>query len=205
MFYYDYKDLQGEFFTGTTTFPYNVGSASIFGLDVDGQVALTDDFQLRASVTYLPRARNDHYPNAVVVEPYPTSVYANGIGPFGLNTVSNFNASGTRMNLAPEVTASMTGTYTTDTSVGHLDASGTLYYSSNYNLLVNGLVRQGSYFTFNADIGLVPTGWDNWRVGIYGHNLNAAAAIVGLEQPSSGLSAMYTPPREIGLELEYNY
>ena len=49
------------------------------------------------------------------------------------------------------------------------------------------------------------TGWDNWRIGLYGHNLTAEAAIVGLEQPSSGLSAMYTPPREIGVSLEYDY
>lgn len=199
-FYYDYKNLQGEFFNGLATYPFNVGSASIYGLDLDGAVKLSDEFQLKAGLTLLPRARYDHYPDAVVVY-----VPAGGITGFGLATDHNYNANGKRMNLAPRVTMSLTGDYTKDLSIGLLDASATLYYSSSYNLLVNGLVRQGGYVTLNAQIGLQPTGWDNWRVGLYGRNLTNEAVINTLEQPPTGLSALYGPPREIGVSLQYNY
>jgi iron complex outermembrane receptor protein len=196
-FYYDYKNLQGEFFNGLETYPFNVGSASMYGIDADAAVQVTDAFQLKGGFTWLPRARYDRYPDAVVVTP--------PLGPFGLVTDPTYNADGKRMVLAPDFTATLTAAYTKDTSAGIVDASTTLYYSSDYNLLVNGLVKQDGYVTLNAEIGITPASWNSWRIGLYGHNLTDKAVINTLEQPPSGLSALYSPPRELGVSLDYTY
>jgi iron complex outermembrane receptor protein len=191
IFYYKYKDMQQEYDYGLVSAPANAASATIYGLDLDGAAKLTDDFQLRSSIEWLPTARFDSYPAAIAFT-FP-------LGPFGLTTVSPYNANGSRLFIAPVFVANLTPEFTKSLTAGVVDASANLYFSSAYRFEVTGRVQQGSYATLNLRAGLSPASLPKVRFGIYARNLTNRAYYSGALLSAEADSTFYAPPREIGL------
>jgi iron complex outermembrane receptor protein len=125
-FYYDYRDLQVEVFDDQTlaTEPLNAARAEITGLDIDGTVKLTHEFQMRLDATYLPTAKYKSFPNAVAYLP-PLSAT-------GLVTDNNYNATGSRMLVTPVWTGTLAGTYTKELAAGVFEGTASLYHSGGY-------------------------------------------------------------------------
>jgi iron complex outermembrane receptor protein len=197
VFYYDYRDLQQEFFNGTVAFPRNAASAHIAGLDLDGAARVSDAFELRLAASWLPEAKYVNYPSAVA--------YTYPLTPFGLTTVSPYDASGTRMLNTPKLTASLTGVYTQRLSWGRLQESVTAHYSDNYRWEVTGRVVQPAYTMFNARISVTPAALTQLRATLYGKNLTNRAVLQGMVLSAVSDGGFYGPPREIGVTLDYSF
>lgn len=197
VFYYNYKDLQQEFFSGTVAFPRNAAVAHIAGLDLDTTARLTDQFELRFSGSWLPEATYINYPSAVAYS-YPWT-------PYGLTTYGQYDASGTRMLNTPKLTGSLTAVYTNNLSWGRLESSVTAHYSDNYRWEVTGRVVQPAYTMLNAQITAMPASLPNVHVTLYGHNLTSKAVLQGMVLSAISDAGFYGPPREVGATLAYSF
>jgi iron complex outermembrane receptor protein len=197
VFYYDYRDLQQEFFNGTVAFPRNAASAHILGLDLDGTARLNDVFELRATGSWLPQAKYVNYPSAVA--------YTFPLTPFGLSTVSPYDASGTRMLNTPKFSGNLTGVYTQQADWGKLQTSVSAHYSDSYRWEVTGRVVQPAYATLNAQISLTPAAMRNLRATVYGKNLTNRAVLQGMVLSAVSDGGFFGPPREVGLTLDYSF
>src|SRR6185312_9507693 len=64
-FYYNYKDLQQQFFQGLVTVIGNAANARLYGLEFDGTVEPADGFQLRLAGSWVPHAEYKSFPTAI--------------------------------------------------------------------------------------------------------------------------------------------
>jgi iron complex outermembrane recepter protein len=102
-FYYDYTDLQIEVFNIYTlsTVPENAAKAKVEGLDLDGACKFNGAFELCADTGFLPTAKCTSFPSALA--------YLPPIGPKGLITDNDYDASGSRMLTTPRFTGTLRG------------------------------------------------------------------------------------------------
>jgi iron complex outermembrane receptor protein len=68
-YYYDYKDLQVQLFTGFTIVTQNAANASIYGLDLDASYKIDSDFKMSGGLAWIPHAKYDDYKNALISIP----------------------------------------------------------------------------------------------------------------------------------------
>jgi iron complex outermembrane recepter protein len=197
-FYYDYSDLQLEVFDSQTlaTIPRNAAKAQIIGLDFDGALKHNDAFQTRWVTTYLPRAEYTSFPSAIA--------YLPPLGPFGLNTDNNFDASGTRMLVTPLWTGTVSETYTRTLTSGILQATASLYYSSSYRWEYTGSVLTHEYNLLNGQVSFAPTA-SKLRYTLYGKNLTNRPYIDGALPTAFAHEVIFGRPREIGIKLDYAF
>ena len=197
-YYYDYKDLQVETLVdqGTVTEPQNAADAKLYGLDLDGTFRWTEAFQTRLDATYLARAEYTSFPAAIT--------YVPPLGPFGLVTDNDYDASGTRMLAAPLWTGTVAGTYTKDLNGGVLQATGSVYWASSYRWEYTGRIQTPGYYLLNAQLNYSPHS-SNFRYTLYGKNLANKAYIDGVTPSSANSQAFYAQPREIGVKIDYSW
>jgi len=207
-FYYDYKNKQEQTFTGTSTVIQNTGPVRIYGVDLDGNARLSQDFTLRAALTWIPQAKYRDFPGAVGQStqtiPFPPG------GPFaciggacGAFLPLSFDATGARLIRTPELTASSTLSYEHRLNGGTIDASGTVFYSTRVKEELTNTLTQGAYATVNAQVGY--RFGDGVRIGLYGRNLTNKAYMVAGLSSSAAFVPTYAPPREIGATLNYAF
>ncbi len=197
LFYYDYQDYQAESSVDRIVVVRNATSAEIIGMDFDATWQMTSGFRSRVGFSWLPRARYGKFTNAIAFEP--------PLGPFGLVTNQEFDATGVRLNKSPEFTATLTGEYVTDTRLGELSAAATLYHSSNFRFEYTARLKQKSYETIGAQVSLVPTSNQNLRLGVYGRNLTNAEYITGGNFTNNDTAVYWGPPREVGVNFSLTY
>ncbi|MFA7588084.1 MAG: TonB-dependent receptor, partial [Novosphingobium sp.] len=196
-FYYDYKNLQIQFFLGLANTIGNADSARIYGLDVDGTFNLTDDLSIRAAGSWVPHAKYRNYRNGVAFV-YP-------MGPYGLTTDAAVDASGTRLLKTPRFTGNVTLNYDRETADGgKVDANVTLYYSSGFNWNLVHRARTDRYATVSAQVGYSPAN-SGARFGVYARNLTNKAFVTSTTLSAEGDTFGYGAPRELGLSLSYQF
>lgn len=197
-FYYNYKDLQVETLidAGTITVPQNAARAKIIGVDFDGVIKWTDAFETKLDTTYLAHADYSSFPHAIT--------YVPPLGPFGLVTDSNYDASGTRMLVAPLWTGTISADYTQPFAAGTLQADLSLYYSSGYRWVYTGAVETKSYDTLNTRISFTPKS-SSFKYSVYGKNLTNRAYIDGVTPNPVSAVSFYAPPREVGVSVDYSF
>jgi iron complex outermembrane receptor protein len=195
-FYYDYKNIQISIFDTLTrtTILENAGQARIYGLDLDGAVQVAPDLQVRAGVAWLPSAKYTKFPDAVQFLPPLTA--------FGLSQ-TKINATGLRMIRSPRITGNVALDYKHETSMGRLTATSTLSYSSSYNWDPLGTVKTGAYATLSGQIGIQPTN-SNLKISVFGRNLTNRASLVSVS-PQTQTGVVFSPPRQVGISLDYDY
>ena len=112
---------------------------------------------------------------------------------------------GDQMKLAPERTLGLTMTYTGELASGELEFSGSMSYSDEYWFDYQKRVKQDSFSTFNASASYTPHSNNDMRLTVYATNLTNkkyfATALLG---PSSD-APVYSPPRQIGIALDYGF
>ncbi len=119
-FYYDYSDLQVSVFASlgniTTTFTTNAAEATVQGVELELQARPVANLDLAASISYLD-ATYDEF-----VTPYGTCTVANAaadprcVGRPGLPRL--IDASGNRLNNAPEIKGTLSAGYGIDLASG---------------------------------------------------------------------------------------
>ncbi len=206
-FYYDYQNKQEQTFTGTSNIVKNTGAVEIYGVDADLSAPLSDSLSLRAALSWLPQAEYEDFPDASGNSPQyipfpPNPMACIGLGCGGLMPVV-FDASGDRLIRAPKLTSSLTLAYEAPLGEGILDASATLFYSSEVLLDITGFIQQDAYTSLTAQAGYSFGG--GLRLGAYGRNLTDEEYFAAGLVSGSGFVVNYAPPRELGLTLSYAY
>ncbi len=190
-FYYDYTDLQVQSYVqvgasfGART--QNAATARVKGVEAEIVARPVRALQLHASIAYLD-ARYSDYKTAYVP---------------AFNT---FDATGKRLNNAPEWSATIGGSYRFDLGgSGALEIGGDLHTQSQvYFTAANAGVgavtnypeRQGSYTVVNGRI--MWTSQDGrFGVGVIGTNLGDRNYYVGTANYTPAISARQGRPREV--------
>ncbi|MDB5714812.1 MAG: TonB-dependent receptor [Sphingomonadales bacterium] len=196
-FYYDYKNLQAQFFSGTTVILKNAANARLYGGEVDATVKLNDALQVRAAGSWLPHAEYKKFPGA--------PVFGNTFDPTtGLLQGLVIDASGQRMLKAPKFTGNFSVDYSGQVANGRLEAHTTLYYSSSFNWELTQRVKTREYITLGANLSYQPDG-SSLKFGIFGKNLTNKAYIDGTVLSAYADAVHYAPPRELGVSLDYSF
>ncbi|MDB5714509.1 MAG: TonB-dependent receptor [Sphingomonadales bacterium] len=199
-YYYDYRNKQEQTFTGTSNFILNTGPIRIYGLDADANIRLTPDFSVTGTLSWIPKAQFRDFKNAAGQS---TVLGPGGFLPgIGNMPTATFDATGFRLIRTPKVTASTTLNYAHQAAGGKFDASTTFSYASRSQLEITGTITQAPYASIAAQAGYRFDS-SGIRVGVYGRNLTNKNNLVGAFSTSGGFFGTPTPPREIGISLNY--
>lgn len=194
-FYYDYTDLQVQFFDGTNTILANAADATIYGLDGDLTIGLGEAFEFRLLGSWLPEAKYDVFENGVAFA-LPNSAA-------GMSQVV-VDASGQRLLKAARLTGSASVRYEDYVGSGTLDGNVTLSYSSAYSFDLLDRVRTGPYAILNAQLGYRP-GDGGLRVSVFGKNITNKAYFTSALLGNQADAPVYSPPRQVGVRLQYEF
>ncbi|MEN3977147.1 TonB-dependent receptor [Emcibacter sp. SYSU 3D8] len=195
-FYYDYKNLQIQSFTGTAIIPTNAASARIYGLEFDGTAQVTDGLSLRLGATWMPKADFTDFPNAAGFGP---PITAGGLGAIV------GDVSGDRLMRAPKLSAVFSLTYETRAGDGDLSVSPSLHYTSKYLPYDPfGVLVQKGYARFGTEISYRPDG-SNWRFSLWGRNLTNTKSYNSTTISAGAARVSYDEPREIGVTIDYDF
>lgn len=195
-FYYDYTNLQVSSFDGVAVRVANAANAEIYGLEAEGNVRLSRDFSVSGNFSYLPRARYESFPGAVVVI----------VDPADLNNLlqTNMDVSGARLPRSPKFSASISPSLEKQLRSGTLDASVNFYYSSGYVHEPTGRIKVGDYATIGGQIGWT-FGDSGVRAYLWGRNLTDAKVQSGYVAINTTDWGTYDPPRQLGIGVEAKF
>jgi iron complex outermembrane receptor protein len=110
--------------------------------------------------------------------------------------------SGTRLPRAPKVTINIGGTYDQDFSGGKLQLTANFYHNSGIFWAPGAHVSQGAYSLLNGSIGWSPPN-EHFRFSVWGRNLTNSYYQIYNNPNTTGVSAAYAAPREIGLSIDF--
>ncbi|WP_374946852.1 TonB-dependent receptor [Agreia sp.] len=196
-FYYTYKDLQLSKFVNGAMVLTNAASAEIYGLDADFEARVTPEFRLSGGVSVLHSAYN-RYVGAQFIVPLATGGIA--------NDPTRTDASGNRLQLAQNFSASITATYTKKLDFGTISLSATESHSGDYFFEADNFARQPAYDTVNASAS-----WTSLSDGVTGtlfvrNLLNKRVIGQAASITSVGLEAAYTyEPRVYGAAVRVRF
>lgn len=195
-FYYDYTDMQVQYFDELVTRISNAAKAEIYGLDIEGQFLITDSLNLRFSASWLPTAEFEEYENAPA-DGFPMT-------PTGLTPTVIADAAGVRLRGTPKFTGNVSLTYTASTGWGMLEATGLYHYSSEFTWEYLERVKTDAYGTLSAQVSLQPHG-SGFKYSLWGKNLTNADYLIGTTVSNQGDTGQYAAPRQVGLGVEYSF
>jgi iron complex outermembrane receptor protein len=202
LWYYDYKDLQVQQFTGFGGINQSA-DARLYGLDLDFQYRFNEHWEARLGGSWVPEANYIHYNPAqsynatpAYTVPYPGS---------GLPNNSAIDADGTRLPRAPKLTSFVDLSYRTGLSLGRFEAHANGYYSTDAFWTPDLSIKSAAYFLLGANVSLEPNNLANLRFTLFGKNLLNDTYYVGaVTSPAAGWG-FYNPPREVGLRADYSF
>ena len=205
-FHYDYSDLQVSVFASlgniTTTFTTNAAKATIQGVELELQARPVRNMDLSASVSYLD-ATYDSF-----VTPYGTCTAANAsadarcVGRAGLPRL--IDASGNRLNNAPELKGTLSAGYGIDlASGGRISLFGQLSHQGRVFFLPANTtaMSQKAYSLLDARVAYTSAS-GALEVGLYGKNLGDTDYFSNIVQFTSTSDAR-NDPFNIGNVLGY--
>lgn len=194
-FLYDYKNLQSVVFVpGKAYITQNAASARIKGAEFDLSWAVTRDFTLSTSASFLDAKYRDFVGAANYI---PT-----GTG----HIASTIDLSGHRMLRSPKFSGNVAANYGVDTSFGRVGIFGTLFHSSGYGMEPTGRLRQHAYTTIDAELSLEPASISGMRFVLWGKNLgNKAYLSSALVAGGVADGGSYAEPRTYGVRAEYKF
>jgi iron complex outermembrane receptor protein len=198
-FYYDYKNLQVFTFSGSNVgnIVTSAANSTIYGVDVDGTLKVSPDFQVRLGISYLPRARYDTYNNA--------TFYGPDLVPGGLlATHAGQNVSGKRLLKTPKVTGTFGGDYSHDFAGGKLDATLSLAYSDPLYWENGYRVKTKTHYILNGQVSFTPVN-SNFTVSVWGKNLTNSYYLAGLVEDALSDLGVAGAPQEVGVTVGYKY
>ncbi|MEH6567763.1 MAG: TonB-dependent receptor [Halioglobus sp.] len=199
LFRTELDDQQVTSFRGTTFLVENAASLISQGLEVETQIALTEDWEVGGSLAYLD-VEYDDYSSA------PCTVHQNAA------TVGDCtqDLSGKRGPNAPELSGTVYASYVRPIGDNlifrfNVDASYKDEYFLDGDLDPNTL--QDSYVKVNGRIG-ISSADETWELAVYGRNLTDETTYTfATDAPlSAGVyGAWAEEPRTVGLQARYNF
>jgi iron complex outermembrane receptor protein len=197
-FLYEVTDLQVTVFDTQTlaNAVQNAAKERIVGFELDGDYKFENGLEFRVNPSFIPTAKYTSFPNAIA--------YLPPLGPFGLTTNNDYDATGTRALTTPRFTGTLTGIYTRSFAAGNLTVNASIYHSSSYTWGYSGLFNTDAYNLINAQVSFSQAA-TNLKYSLYGKNLNNAAYVQSTLLSAGSYGAFFNAPREIGLRLDYSF
>ncbi|HLY54304.1 MAG TPA: OmpA family protein, partial [Stellaceae bacterium] len=200
-YHYDYSELQLTAFDATTTsyFTENAGSASIDGIEGNGNYRITPEFSVRGSFGY-NRARYTSFPGD---QCFVGQTVAEGcVG-------GTQNVSGKPLQRAPNWVWGVGASYDIPVFGDYnLGLTTDLRYTSAYYISATDspYARQDSYYIFDASARLYN---DSWEFAVIGKDLNNEIySVLGVDKPLGArgdVYAVYARPQQIILQATYHF
>lgn len=190
IFYYDYKNLQVPFFTGTGQLGIvNGPSAKVYGLDLDFEFAATRQLRLYGGVTMM-HDRFGSYPDAVFNMRQPVG-----------NLQITGDATHNRLPFTSDWSASIAADYTIElTSLGDLGLNVSYNHNDGFFAEADNLRRQKAFDLVNASVSLTPAG-TALTARLWIKNILNEDVILQLAAAPQVTAASYQPPRTYGVSL----
>ncbi len=188
-FRYDYKDLQvnGFIAVGQTDI-VNAATAKVDGAELELAAIPIESLRLSANVAWLD-AKYERYPNAPV--------------PGG----GSIDASGNRLNYAPEWSASLSAQYTHDLSSGaalYLRSAYSWKDDAFYTPINSSIVGQEAYGVVDASLGY-RSPQEQWDIELYGRNLSDEQYLTNVYTASAVPAGIPGAPRTYGVRVRWKY
>lgn len=197
-FYYDYKDLQQVSYINFDTLVNNAASSSVYGLDLQSRVAVTERLEVNFGFAYLD-AEYDDYEDSQIWTQLP-------LVPFGGVFAAGFtDGSGNEMLRSPELTATLGASYLVDIgAAGSLDFSGTLYHTSSFFFDTSEVYEQDSYQLLSLRVEWTDPS-DQFSVALFGDNLTDEEYVTSVLPQFYGALSTWGAPRTVGVSGEYRF
>ena len=199
VFYTEVDNLQVTLFGGTTFLVSNAAQLTSQGLEMEGQFAITDGWELGGALAYLD-SEFDDYKDAPCTISQTAEV--------GLDCAQDL--SGKRGPNAPEWSGTVYSSYVhtlgNDMEIRlNVDAS----YKDDFYLDgdLDPLTKQDSYYKYNARVGLAGAN-NTWEIAVYGRNLTDETTYsYATDAPlSAGIYGGWVEePRIIGIQARYAF
>jgi iron complex outermembrane receptor protein len=209
-FYYDYKNLQVSSFQNGAAQIRNAASSEIYGIEAQLRYRVSSAFSVQGGAAWT-HARYKSFPNAPYYSYCDPAVadLANpmaciplalgGSGP-GALTQTTTDASGFKMQRAPEFTGNIGASYDLDLAGGSLKLSGNLYYTSSFFFDPEQQFRQNGY-----EVLALRAEWtdpsDRYTVALFGDNVTGKRYRTQVLFNTLGTGSVWNAPVTYGIEL----
>jgi iron complex outermembrane receptor protein len=190
LFYYDYRSLQVLVNQGGIAFQDNAPKARIYGLDLDGEAAPTDQLHINFGLS-VQKSEFVTWPNSVCYTPRT-------VAPYG-NVTSVCNVKGNRLPRVPNFTGNLGFTYDIPVGAGKVTLGVNGYLNGGFYWHPDNRLKQKSYEIINGDIAWYPN--EMFRVRVYGRNLTNNQYVVNAQESTFGDYRNSAAPRTIGVEV----
>ncbi|MBT2245796.1 TonB-dependent receptor [Sphingobium sp. BHU LFT2] len=207
-FYYDYKNLQVSSYQDGAAQIRNAASSEIYGLEAQVRYAVSRDFNLNAGVAWT-HARYKSFPNAPFYgycDPAVTDfanpmncAYSGTQNPGGIVQAST-DASGYKMQRAPEFTGNVGASYGLDLGGGRLLVSGNLYYTSSFYFDPEQQFRQNGYEVLSLRAQWTDPS-ETFTVAAFGDNVTGRRYRTQVLFNTLGTGSVWNSPVTYGVEL----
>jgi iron complex outermembrane receptor protein len=199
--YYDYKNLQVSVYERGLSQILNAATARIKGVEGDLRYQVTPDFEISASGAYVD-ARYRSFPNG---SRFQMCVDATTCGSdYGQFILSPIDASGFRMQRAPEFTASLGAHYGFDLGGGRLTLSGNFYHTSKFYF---DLAEQ--FYDDGYDLLGLRAEWTDaskrFTIAAYGDNVTGAKYYTQILAHSPSIGDVWGAPTTWGVSVRTKF
>jgi outer membrane receptor protein involved in Fe transport len=210
LFYSEFEDLQVSAFDGNAGFVVgNAGESEVYGFEVDGSMAVTEELSVNASLAYLD-ASYTSFPNAACNESQVLEWIAGG----GARGSCTQDLAGEPLQFSPEFAGSLALEYFTTISDSlNLRLTTDINYSDDYHVAndLDPVLEQGSFTKLNARVELSSAN-DTWSIAVLGKNLtDEKTSTWGNDVPLAGQGFSQTyfqhidPPRSFEVQARYRF
>lgn len=209
-FFYRYKNLQQQYndvATGSSLLE-SAERARVYGGELQIEAAPTERLRLTASTnlmrgTFIEFDSGGQFIPRAATNPVPPG---GSPGPANAgNIVTRLDVSGNRMMRAPDVTGTVSATYTVPFASGaKLDATASYYYSSKVYFDATNRIAQPAYGLLDARLTYHLSG-ERVSLALWGRNLTDETYISGSALSANGDQIRIGAPRQYGVTARYAF
>jgi len=187
IFYYDYKNVQVSRFVNGSPQVYNGGKATLYGLDSDATLRVTEALTVSAGIE-LEHSEFKDFPNADFFLSCPVAY----------PTVCSLSANGKQLPQAPSASGTVNIDYRVPLMQGELHLNLNEVANSGFYFAPNNEYRQSAYGLLSASIG-----WSRgfYTVNLWGKNLTNYIYPLSVNQAPTAVAAAYAAPRAFGITM----
>lgn len=195
VFLYKYKNLQLQQVNGFSTRLVNAAKATVWGVDVDVDIAAAEGFTIHAGAEYL-HARYGDFPGAPFTVPNPNP-------PFG-DLVTAANAKGNRMIRTPDFVATLSADYKFKLAGGSGIGLNVSYaYNDGFFWEPDNRTHQDAYHLVNTQIKWTAPN-EKYSVRVWARNLLDEKYFAHVAEQALGDLAAAARGRTFGISLGVN-
>jgi iron complex outermembrane recepter protein len=206
-FYYDYKNLQVSSFQSGAAQIRNAASSEIYGLEAQLRYRVSDAFSIYGGAAWT-HARYKDFANAPFYsycDPAadPTSLLfcvPPAFGGLGAGAVVQAltDASGFKMQRAPDFTGNIGASYGLDLGGGKLTLSGNLYYTSSFYFDPEQQFKQKGYELLSLRAAWTDAA-ERFSLAVFGDNVTGKRYQSQVLFNTLGIGAVWAPPMTWGV------